>query len=184
MDVIAVPMSRSDVEPKPNLVSRADPEPRRRQRRLVPGAALPQADPQPAASIAAAAAPASTRRRGCCSQAEVDVDGTNLTVVGTHFSHLEFGAVLQTRALRRGLPPADRPGGAPRRHEHVGLDDRRHDPAGLAPRRSRARRGRRHRPRHQIDHLLVTPSVEVVRREVLPDAGSDHRPIRARLRVT
>ena len=39
-------------------------------------------------------------------------------------------------------------------------------------------------PRHQIDHLLVTPSVEVVRGEVLPDLGSDHLPIRARLRVT
>ena len=41
-------------------------------------------------------------------EAEVDVDGTNLTVVGTHFSHLEFGSPLQTRALRRGLPPTDR----------------------------------------------------------------------------
>jgi endonuclease/exonuclease/phosphatase family metal-dependent hydrolase len=40
------------------------------------------------------------------------------------------------------------------------------------------------RPRHQIDHLLLTDGVEVVQGEVLDDAGSDHRPIRARLRVT
>ena len=34
----------------------------------------------------------------------------------------------------------------------------------------------------QIDHLLVTPSVEAVWSEVGPDLGSDHLPIRARIR--
>ena len=51
----------------------------------------------------------SIRRARVLLHAEIDVDGTNLTVVATHFSHLEFGSPLQTRALRRGLPPADRP---------------------------------------------------------------------------
>ncbi len=41
-----------------------------------------------------------------------------------------------------------------------------------------------HHPRHQIDHILVTPSVQVAEADVQPETGSDHRPIRARLIVT
>ena len=68
--------------------------------------AVPQADPRhPDHPAAPAPLDPSTR---LLLQAEIDVDGTNLTVVGTHFSHLEFGSPLQTRALRRG-PAADRP---------------------------------------------------------------------------
>ena len=62
-------------------------------------------------AIAAAAAARSTRRPACLLHAEIDVDGTNLTVVATHFTHLEFGSPLQTRALRRG-PAAGGPAGA------------------------------------------------------------------------
>ena len=115
--------------------------------------------------------------------AEIDVDGTNLTVVATHFSHLEFGSPLQTRALRRGLPPADRPAVLVGDMNMWGWTIDAMTPPGWR----RAVRGKTWpapRPRHQIDHLLVTPSVEVVRGEVLPDQGSDHLPIRARLRVT
>ncbi len=115
--------------------------------------------------------------------AEIDVDGTNLTVVSTHFSHLEFGAVLQTRALRRGLPPVDRPAVLVGDMNMWGWTI-----SAMAPRGwRRAVRGKTWpstHPSHQIDHLLVTPSVEVVRGEVLPDLGSDHLAIRARLRVT
>ena len=44
-------------------------------------------------------------------EAEVDVDGTNLTVIGTHFSHLEFGRRPPDRApcgaaCRRPTAPA------------------------------------------------------------------------------
>jgi endonuclease/exonuclease/phosphatase (EEP) superfamily protein YafD len=39
------------------------------------------------------------------------------------------------------------------------------------------------RPHSQIDHILVRPGTEVVEAEVLPAVGSDHRPVRATLRV-
>ena len=181
MDVIAVPLARADLEPKPTLVSRADPLHAKgsgdwclallsrtpiRTSRIV---GLPQLpfDPWTRALL----------------QAEIDVDGTNLTVVGTHFSHLEYGAPFQARALRRGLPPADRPAAFLGDLNMWGWTIDAMAPRGW--RRSVAgKTWPARRPRHQIDHLLVTESVEVVDSEVLPDAGSDHRPIRARLRVT
>jgi endonuclease/exonuclease/phosphatase (EEP) superfamily protein YafD len=49
----------------------------------------------------------------------------------------------------------------------------------------RAVRGRTwpaRRPHSQIDHILVRSGTEVLSSEVLPDVGSDHRPVRARLR--
>ena len=36
---------------------------------------------------------------------------------------------------------------------------------------------------HQIDHMLVRDDIEVLSGEVLPATPSDHRPIRARLRL-
>jgi len=114
--------------------------------------------------------------------AEIDVDGTNLTVVATHFSHLEYGSPLQARALRRGLPPVDRPAVLVGDMNMWGWTVKAMAPRGWR----RAVRGKTWpstHPGHQIDHLLVTPSVAVVGGEVLPDQGSDHLPIRARLRV-
>jgi endonuclease/exonuclease/phosphatase family metal-dependent hydrolase len=40
-----------------------------------------------------------------------------------------------------------------------------------------------HRPHSQIDHVLVRDDVTVLSGEVLGATPSDHRPIRARLRV-
>jgi endonuclease/exonuclease/phosphatase family metal-dependent hydrolase len=115
-------------------------------------------------------------------EAEIDVDGTNLTLAATHFSHLEFGSPLQTRALRRILPPPDRPGALLGDMNMWGWTISAMAPAGWR----RAVRGKTwpaHRPMHQIDHVLVTPDVEVVHGEALADFGSDHRPVRARLRL-
>ena len=39
------------------------------------------------------------------------------------------------------------------------------------------------RPHSQIDHLLVSSQVEVLRSQVLPEMGSDHRAIRANLQA-
>ena len=50
----------------------------------------------------------------------------------------------------------------------------------------RAVRGRTYpspRPHSQTDHILVTPPVTVVGAEVVRQVMSDHRPVRARLRV-
>ncbi len=181
MDVIAVPQARSDLEPTLRLVSRADPERAKgrgdwclallsrkpiRTSRVV---ALPQLPLDPSTRVLL--------------EAEIDVDGTNLTVVGTHFSHLEYGSPLQTRALRRGLPPAHRAAAFVGDMNMWGWTIA----AMTPPDWRRAVLGKTwpaRRPHHQIDHILVTPSVEVVEGEVLAEAGSDHRPIRARLRVT
>ena len=180
MGVVAVPLARADLQPEPTLVSRADPTRAkgtgdwclallsRKPIRVSRVVELPQLpfDPWTRALL----------------HAEVDVDGTNLTVVGTHFSHLEFGAPFQTRALRRGLPPSDRPAVFLGDMNMWGWTIDAMMPTGWR----RAVRGKTwpaRRPRHQIDHLLVTAGVEVVAADVLADAGSDHRPIRARLRV-
>jgi endonuclease/exonuclease/phosphatase family metal-dependent hydrolase len=181
MSVVSVPLVRADLDPKPSMRGRADPDGAkgsgdwslailsRKPIRSSRTVALPQlpVDPSSRALL----------------HAEVDVDGTNLTVVGTHFTHLEFGSPFHTAALRRGLPPVDRPAVFAGDMNMWGWTIDAMTPAGWR----RAVRGKTwpaHRPRHQIDHVLVTPGVEVVHGEVLPDAGSDHRPIRARLRVT
>ena len=40
-----------------------------------------------------------------------------------------------------------------------------------------------HRPHSQIDHVFLRGGVQALSGEVLPDSGSDHRPVRVRLRV-
>jgi endonuclease/exonuclease/phosphatase family metal-dependent hydrolase len=113
--------------------------------------------------------------------AEVDVDGRGLRVLGTHLPHLQMGSLTQRGDLRALLPasgPAVLAGD---------MNMWRWCIRWMAPREWRnVVRGRTfpaHRPHSQIDHLLVTPDVEVVTAGVMPEAGSDHRAIRARLRV-
>lgn len=181
MEVVAVPMARAVMEPAPKLVSRADPEHgagtgdwclallSRKPIRTTQPTHLRHLPLDPWTRVLL--------------DAEVDVDGTNLTLVATHFSHLEFGSPLQFRAVRRVLPPIDRPAAFVGDMNMWGWTVDRMVPDGWR----RAVRGKTwpaHRPHHQIDHILVTPSVEVVHGEVLPHLGSDHRAIRARLRVT
>ncbi len=111
------------------------------------------------------------------------MDGTNLTVAAVHFSHLEFGAPLHTRALRRALPTTDRPAAFVGDMNMWGWTISAMVPKGWR-RVVKGKTWPSHRPKHQIDHVLVTPTVEVVSGEVLPDLGSDHRAVRVRLRVT
>lgn len=181
MDVVAVPLARADLTPEPMLVSRADPTHAKgsgdwclallsrtpiRTSRIVD---LPQLPLDPWTRVLV--------------QAEIDVAGTNLAVVGTHFSHLKYGSPFQRRALRRGLPPADRPAAFVGDMNMWGWTIDAMAPPGWR-RVVTGKTWPARRPRHQIDHLLVTEHIEVLDSEVLPDAGSDHRPIRARLRVT
>lgn len=180
--VVSVPVGRAVMEPRPRLVSRADPTHHRGDgdwclallsRPSIRTTRVTEIRPQ---------LPLDPWSRVLL-QAELDVGGTNLTVVTTHFSHLEHGSPLQAPALRRGLPPTDRAGAFLGDMNMWGWTISAMTPAGWR----RAVRGKTwpaHRPSHQIDHLLVTPSVEVIRSEVLPNRGSDHRPIRARLRLT
>jgi endonuclease/exonuclease/phosphatase family metal-dependent hydrolase len=114
--------------------------------------------------------------------ADVLVGSTSLTVLGTHMAHLHAGVALHTRALRRALPPTDRPAVLVGDLNMWGWCIDRMTPRGWR----RTVKGKTYpssRPHSQIDHLLVTPPVEVLSAEVLPDLGSDHLPIRARLRL-
>jgi endonuclease/exonuclease/phosphatase family metal-dependent hydrolase len=180
MSVVSVPLSRSGLLPKPILTSRSDPARAtgegdwclallsRKPIRTTRIVEMPPLRVDPSSRVLLLA--------------EVDVDGTNLNVAGTHFSHLEFGSPLQTRALRRALPPADRPGVLLGDMNMWGWTISAMVPPGWR-RTVRGKTWPSRRPRHQIDHILATPSVEVISADVLPHLGSDHRAVRARLRV-
>lgn len=114
---------------------------------------------------------------------EVEVDGASLHVRGTHLPHLEYGAHLTTRGLRRTLPPTDLPAAFIGDMNMWGWTIDRMVPAGWR-RVVRGKTWPAHRPHSQIDHLLVTPRVDALWGEVGPDLGSDHLPIRAQLRWT
>ncbi len=111
---------------------------------------------------------------------ELDVDGTIVDLVGLHLtSRLPYGPPIQLRRLAPLLPQPGRPA--------VAAGDCNFWGPGvltLLPGWRRAVRGRTWPailPHSQIDHILVRPEVAVVDSAVLPDVGSDHRPVRATL---
>lgn len=113
---------------------------------------------------------------------ELDVDGTAVQLLALHLtSRLPHGPVHQLRALARAVPPAGQP-------VIIAGDFNFWGPGVRTLFRGwrRAVRGRTWpalRPHSQIDHVLVRPGdVEVVAGSVLPDVGSDHRPVRVELR--
>ena len=114
----------------------------------------------------------------------LDVEGTEVDVVGVHTSSLlwKLGPVRHLRALHPQLPPRDR-------HTIVAGDFNFWGPpvAAIFSGWHRAVLGRTypaHRPHSQIDHVLVRDDITILSGEVLPATPSDHRPIRARLRLT
>lgn len=111
---------------------------------------------------------------------DVGVGDVRVCVAGVHLSFALPNSAAQLRRLE-GYLPTDRP-------SVVAGDCNLWGPAASAilRRHRRAVRGRTwpaHRPHSQLDHILVSPEVQVVRGEVLGEAGSDHRPIRATLSV-
>jgi len=120
-----------------------------------------------------------TRRAAAC--IEIDVGGHPLLVAGVHASHKLWGSPPQLRHLHRLLAAEAVPsvivgdcnmwGGVLR---------------FLLPGRTRAVKGRTfpgHRPHSQIDHVWVPSGIEVVSGEVSGFLSSDHRAVRARLRL-
>ena len=110
---------------------------------------------------------------------QVDVDGSPLEVVAVHLtSRLLHGPMLQLGRLARAAPPGD---------AAVIAGDCNFWGPGVRMHLRGWRRAVRGRtwparfPHSQIDHVLVRPSMDVRRGEVLPDVGSDHRPVRAEL---
>jgi len=120
------------------------------------------------------------RRVALC--AEVGVDGRPLVFAAVHASHRLYGSPPQLRRLARVLDE--------RRTPNVIAGDCNMWGAVLAPLlrdRRRAVRGATWpagMPHSQIDHLWVSDGLAVVDGEVLGRTGSDHRPVRARLRLT
>jgi endonuclease/exonuclease/phosphatase family metal-dependent hydrolase len=114
-------------------------------------------------------------------RATVDVGGTPFTVCGTHLPLLKDPVWRQRPSLHAALPPPDRPAAFAGDMNMWSWCVDRLVPHGWR----RAVRGRTypaHRPHSQTDHILVTPPVQVLEAEVLPQVMSDHRPVRARLR--
>lgn len=109
---------------------------------------------------------------------DLRVDDVPLSVIGTHMSHLHYGSHRNYADLRRLLQTHARP-------EAVLLGDMNlwgPPVRAFLPDWRRAVKGRTWpawRPHSQIDHILVRGGIEVVSSEVLPPAGSDHRPVRA-----
>jgi endonuclease/exonuclease/phosphatase family metal-dependent hydrolase len=113
---------------------------------------------------------------------DLTVDGRPLSVVGTHMSHLMFGSHRNWSQLRRQLKTAAR------RDAVLAGDMNTWGPLVhvFIPGWRRAVVGPTWpawRPHSQIDHILVRGAIRSVRGAVLPDAGSDHRPVRAELEV-
>jgi len=113
----------------------------------------------------------------------IDVHGTEVDVVAVHVSSLLWwlGPMRHLHALRPQLPARDRPA-------VVAGDCNLWGPGvvRMLPGWRRAVLGRTypaHRPHSQIDHVLVRDNITVLSGEVLATTPSDHRPVRARLRV-
>lgn len=111
---------------------------------------------------------------------EVEVDGQPTSITALHLSFALPNAAAQLRRLA-GYLPRDRP-------SVVAGDCNLWGPVAerLLTRHRRTVTGRTWpatRPHSQLDHVLVSPEVALVAGEVLAPAGSDHRPIRAVLRL-
>jgi endonuclease/exonuclease/phosphatase family metal-dependent hydrolase len=109
---------------------------------------------------------------------DMTVEGRAISVVGTHMSHLQYGshrhyALMKDLLAREARPDALLLGdmnlwGPPVR--------------AFLPAWHRAVRGRTWpswNPHSQIDHILYRGALGATGGEVMPDAGSDHRPVRA-----
>ena len=113
---------------------------------------------------------------------DLTVDGTPISVAGTHMSHLHVGSHRNWADLRRGLQTEARPDAV------LAGDMNTWGPLVhlFMPGWHRAVVGATWptwRPHSQIDHIVVRGSVHPVSGAVLPHAGSDHRPVRAELAI-
>lgn len=115
-------------------------------------------------------------------EVDVELEGTTFAVCGAHMAHLEQGSLFRRSELAEALPDDTVPA--------VFLGDMNMwtwNMAMMKPRTwRRAGRGRTFSslvPHSRIDHMVVSPAMEVVHTEVLPHLGSDHLPIRGRFRA-
>lgn len=117
----------------------------------------------------------------CALHVELEAEGAVLDLIAVHLSsRLPYGPPLQLRRLRALLPPPGRPAVLVGDFNFWGPPVARLLPGWRAV--VRGRTWPAHRPHSQIDHVFVRGDVDVVRAEILPDVGSDHRPVRVTLR--
>jgi Endonuclease/Exonuclease/phosphatase family len=114
---------------------------------------------------------------------DLTVEGRPVSVIGTHMPHIPYGSHRTWAELRRLLRTEARPDAV------LSGDMNTWGPLVrfFLPGWHRAVRGRSWpawKPHSQIDHILRRGALRTVAGEVLPDAGSDHRPIRATLELT
>ena len=129
-------------------VSRADTgDARQGDRRLVPGRSCPACRSAPPASSPLPQLRLDPLDRAVLSAPRSTSTARALAVAATHLRHLEFGAPLQTRRLRRALPPVDRPAVFIGDMNMWGWTIDGHGARRVAARRARARRGRPADPR-------------------------------------
>ncbi len=128
------------------------------------------------------------RTRRAALVVDLTVEGLALSVVGTHMAHIHFGAHRNWAELRRALRVGS--GGSAARPDAVLAGDMNTWSPVVSffmPGWRRAVRGASWpawRPHSQIDHILLRGSrLRAVSGSVLPDSGSDHRPVRAELEV-
>lgn len=123
------------------------------------------------------------RARRAAIVATVQVGSVPVTVVGTHMSHITYGAFRHYVRLRRHLRASvgDGPGVLAGDMNLWGPPVTAFFP-GWA-RALRAKTWPAWRPHSHVDHVLVHGPLGVVQAEVLPAAGSDHLPVRVRLAV-
>jgi endonuclease/exonuclease/phosphatase family metal-dependent hydrolase len=110
------------------------------------------------------------------------VEGHPISVAGTHMSHLHMGSHRNWAELRRQLRTEARPDAV------LAGDMNTWGPLVhlFLPGWQRAVIGRTWpswKPHSQIDHIMVRGALRAEAGVVLPDAGSDHRPVRAELSV-
>lgn len=123
------------------------------------------------------------RARRAAVAVDLRVGGHRVTVVGTHMSHLTYGAPLQLVRLHRGIRAPAGPGPIV-----LAGDMNLWGPPVSAffpgwRRTFKAKTWPAWRPHSQLDHVLVRGGITVVDGAVLWTAGSDHLPLRVRLAV-
>lgn len=124
------------------------------------------------------------RARRAAVVVQIGVGAEPVTVVGTHMSHITYGAPLQFLELRRRLASLVGDEAA------VLLGDMNlwgPPVAALLPGWRRAVRRKTWpawRPHSQVDHVLVRGPLRVLGAEALGPAGSDHLPLRVELGIT
>ena len=114
---------------------------------------------------------------------DVVAGGTPVTVVGTHMSHITYGAALQFLRLNRRL---ERTVTTPCAVLAGDMNLWGPPVAAFFPRWRRTFRQKTWpawRPHSHVDHVLVRGPLSVLAAEVLPPAGSDHLPVRVELGV-